>query len=76
MDTPEEKTIELGDGPARGRQVTVKSSDTQLTLQADPADRFSAWVVYRPTGERNPSGIEIWCEYLETDWHETLPADM
>ena len=76
MDNAPSKTIELCDGPARGRRVAVRDSDTELTLPVNPDDRFSAWTVYRPSGESNAEGFELWSEYLESEWLESVPADL
>jgi hypothetical protein len=70
------KMIELRDGPAGGRRVAVRHGDTELTLPVNADDRFSAWIVYRPSGEHNAEGLELWSEYLESEWPETAPADL
>lgn len=62
------KTIELRGGHAGGRRVSIPRGFTELTLQMDSTDKFSAWAVYRPTSERCADGTEIWDEYVETQW--------
>jgi hypothetical protein len=76
MDNALSKTIELRDGPARGRRVAIRDSDTELTLPVNPDDRFGSWIVYRPSGECNAEGLELWSEYLESEWPETVPTDL
>jgi hypothetical protein len=65
------KTVELRGGPADGRRVSIPLGFTELTLQVDSADKFSAWAVYRPTSDRSDDGVEIWSEYVETSWGDS-----
>ena len=67
----ENKTIELRGGHANGRRVSVQLGIKQLTVQVNSADKFSAWVVYRPTLDRCADGVEIWSEYVETSWGDS-----
>ena len=69
--TTDKKTIELRGGHASGRRVSIPLGFTELTIQVDAADKFSAWIVYRPTRERAADGIEIWDEYVETNWGDS-----
>jgi hypothetical protein len=65
------KTVELRGGHLNGRRVSVPAGFTELTLQVNSADKFSAWLVYRPTPERCADGAEIWDEYVETNWGDS-----
>jgi hypothetical protein len=67
----DKKTVELRGGPADGRRIAIPLGFTELTLQVDSADKFSAWAVYRPTGDHADDGIEIWDEYVETQWGDS-----
>lgn len=67
----DELTVELRGGPANGRRVSVRAGSSELTLMANSADKFSAWVVYRPTSERCPDGTEIWDQYLAPTWGDS-----
>jgi len=69
--TADKKQVELRGGPAHGRRVAIPLGFTELTLQVDSADKFSAWAVYRPTPERCDDGVEIWDEYVETQWGDS-----
>jgi hypothetical protein len=69
--TADKKTVELRGGPADGRRIAIPLGFTELTLQVDSADKFSAWAVYRPTADRSADGIEIWDEYVETQWGDS-----
>jgi hypothetical protein len=69
--TADNKTVELRGGPADGRRVSIPLGFTELTLQVDSADKFSAWAVYRPTSDRSADGVEIWSEYVETTWGDS-----
>lgn len=71
MATADNKTVELRGGPANGRRVSIPLGFTELTLQVDSADKFSAWAVYRPTLDRSDDGVEIWDEYVETTWGDS-----
>ena len=71
MPAADRKTIELRGGPANGRRVSVQLGFTQLTVQVNSKDKFSAWIVYRPTSERYADGVEIWDEYVETKWGDS-----
>jgi hypothetical protein len=72
----ENKTIELRGGPLNGRRTEVPAGNTQVVLQADASDKFSAWVIYRPTSERCADGTEIWSEYIESQWGGTGLTDL
>ena len=76
MGEADEKTIELRGGALNGKRTTVPASNTQVVLQADPADKFSAWVIYRPTTERCTDIVEIWAEYIESQWGDTGITDL
>jgi len=65
-DESEKKTIELRGGPAHGKRVQIHPEHTQTTLPANSADRFGAWVTYRPTQERCADGTETWAESVES----------
>jgi len=69
--TADKKTVELRGGPANGRRIAIPLGFTELTLQVDSADKFSAWAVYRPTPDRSADGVEIWDEYVETQWGDS-----
>jgi hypothetical protein len=69
--TADKKTVELRGGPADGRRIAIPLGFTELTLQVDSADKFSAWAVYRPTPDRSADGTEIWDEYVETQWGDS-----
>ena len=71
MAETDQKTIELRGGHANGRRVTIQAAFTQLTVQVNSADKFSAWITYRPTSERCADGVEIWSEYVETSWGDS-----
>jgi hypothetical protein len=70
------KTIELRGGALNGKRVRVPESRTQVSLQVDPADKLSAWVVYRPASDRCADGVQIWDEYIETRWGDTDIIDV
>jgi len=70
------KTIELRGGPLNGKRTSVPASNTQLTLPVNSADPFSAWAVYRPSADRCADGIEIWDEYIESQWGDTGLTDL
>jgi hypothetical protein len=72
----DEKTIELRGGPLNGNRVMVSESHTQVSLPVNGADKFGAWAVYRPTSERSVNGMEIWAEYVESQWGDTGLADL
>ena len=76
MEQDDQKTIALRGGPLSGKRTTVPARNTQAVLQAEPADKFSAWVIYRPTSERCTDGVEIWAEYIESQWGETGLTDL
>jgi hypothetical protein len=61
--------------PAIATTVT-RDGDTELALPVDADDRFGAWIVYRPSGEHNAEGLEVWSESIESEWPETAPADL
>jgi hypothetical protein len=65
------KTVELRSGPLNGRRATVAADATQLSLPVDGNDKFSAWVLYRPTSDRCADGTELWEEYIESQWGDT-----
>lgn len=69
--TADSKTIELRGGHASGKRVSIPLGFTELTIQVDSADKFSAWVVYRPTSERCADGVEIWDEHVDTTWGDS-----
>jgi hypothetical protein len=71
VDPTDQKTIELRGGRANGRRVSVQAGFTQVTVQVNSADKFSAWIIYRPTSERGADGVEIWSEYIESSWGNT-----
>jgi hypothetical protein len=71
MPATDHKTIELRGGHADGRRVSVQLGFTQITVQVNSADKFSAWIIYRPTSERCADGVEIWSEYAETNWGDS-----
>jgi hypothetical protein len=59
-----------------GRRIVVPGGNAQVSLPANGADKFSAWVVYRPTSERCADGIEIRTEYVESKWGDTGLTDL
>ena len=65
------KTIELRGGHANGQRVRIPLGFKELTLQVNSADKFSGWVVYRPTRERCADGTEIWDEQAEPTWGDS-----
>jgi hypothetical protein len=65
------KTVELRGGHLSGRRVSVPAGFTELTLQVSSSDKFSAWAVYRPTSQRCADGVEVWEEYVETNWGDS-----
>jgi hypothetical protein len=65
------KTIELRGGHANGQRVRIPLGFKELTLQLNSADKFSGWVVYRPTRERSADGTEIWDEQAEPTWGDS-----
>ena len=71
MTAANEKTVELLGGPLDGQRAAVPADATQASFPVDRNDRFSAWVVYRPTSDRSSDGSEIWAEYVESQWGDT-----
>ena len=71
-----QKAIELRGGPLKSKRTDVPAGNTQVSLPVNGADKFSAWVVYRPTSERCADGIEIWAEYVESKWGDTGLTDL
>jgi len=76
MTDPTQKTIELRGGPLHGKRITINSAHTQTTQPVNSADKFSAWVIYRPTQEQCADGTEVWVEYLESHWGDTGLTDL
>jgi hypothetical protein len=76
MTAANEKSIELRGGPLDGHCATVPMEATQASFQVDSSDKFSAWVVYRPTPDQAGSGAERWVEYVESQWGDTGLADL
>ena len=76
MGTGKLKVVVLGDGHAQGKLVDIETHADELSLPLDPADRFGAWVVYRPSGRHNESGLEVWCEHVDSGWADTATVNL
>jgi hypothetical protein len=76
MDAKGIKTIELRGGPANGKRITIAYGLEEATIPVDGADKFGAWVVYRPTSERCADGTEIWDQHFEWAFGDTGLGDL
>jgi hypothetical protein len=71
MDAKGIKTIELRGGPANGKRITIAYGHEEAMVPMNSADRFGAWVAYRPTSLRCADGTEIWDQHIESKFGDT-----
>ena len=61
MATADKKTVELRGGPADGRRIAIPLGFTELTLQVDSADKFSACASLHRGWLQRPCGVASVC---------------
>ena len=76
MDQAGDKLIELRDGRAHGRRLTVPVNTTELSVPVDGAKGFDSTEIYRATSARCDDGVEIWAPYVPPAWPETNVAPL
>ena len=53
------------------QRITIAYGHEKAMVPVNGADKFGAWVAYRPTSQRCADGTEIWDQHIESEFGET-----